>query len=91
MKIILRILAFPFIILIKLYQWIISPILGPKCRFTPSCSHYTLEALKKYGIFKGSWLGIKRISRCHPWGGHGYDPVPERGEARRAIAFVACE
>jgi len=76
MKIIFKILAFPFIVLIKLYQWIISPILGPKCRFTPSCSQYTLEALKKYGVFKGTWLGIKRISRCHPWGGHGYDPVP---------------
>lgn len=76
MKVVLKILAFPFIVLIKLYQWIISPILGPKCRFTPSCSQYTLEALKKYGVFKGTWLGIKRISRCHPWGGHGYDPVP---------------
>jgi len=76
MKAILRILSLPFIGLIKLYQWIISPILGPKCRFTPTCSHYTIEALKKHGLFKGSWLAIKRISRCHPWGGHGYDPVP---------------
>ncbi|MBS1668922.1 MAG: membrane protein insertion efficiency factor YidD [Bacteroidetes bacterium] len=76
MKAILRILSLPFIGLIKLYQWVISPILGPKCRFTPTCSHYTIEALKKYGLFKGSWLAIKRISRCHPWGGHGYDPVP---------------
>jgi len=76
MKGVLRILSFPFIFLIKIYQWIISPILGPKCRYTPTCSHYAVEALKKYGIFKGSWLAIKRISRCHPWGGHGYDPVP---------------
>jgi uncharacterized protein len=73
---ILQVLALPFIFLIKIYQWIISPILGPKCRFTPSCSHYGLEALKKYGIIKGTWLTIKRIARCHPWGGHGYDPVP---------------
>ncbi|MCU0388552.1 MAG: membrane protein insertion efficiency factor YidD [Chitinophagaceae bacterium] len=70
------ILAFPFIALIKIYQWIISPILGPKCRFTPTCSQYALEAFKKYGPFKGFWLALKRISRCHPWGGHGYDPVP---------------
>jgi hypothetical protein len=76
MKWILRAASFPFIALIKLYQWIISPILGPKCRFTPSCSNYALEALKKYGIFKGTWLTVKRISRCHPFGGHGYDPVP---------------
>lgn len=69
-------LALPFIALIKLYQLVISPILGPKCRFTPTCSHYGVEALKKHGIFRGTWLTIKRISRCHPWGGSGYDPVP---------------
>jgi putative membrane protein insertion efficiency factor len=73
---ILRVASLPFIAIIKLYQWIISPILGPKCRFTPSCSNYALEALRKYGIFKGTWLTVKRISRCHPFGGHGYDPVP---------------
>jgi putative membrane protein insertion efficiency factor len=76
MKTLLKILAFPFIVLIKLYQWILSPLLGPKCRFTPTCSNYALEAFKKYGLFKGFWLTVKRISRCHPLGGHGYDPVP---------------
>ncbi|HMK03594.1 MAG TPA: membrane protein insertion efficiency factor YidD [Ferruginibacter sp.] len=76
MKTIWQILSFPFIMLIKLYQWIISPWLGSKCRYTPSCSHYGIEALKKYGPVKGIWLTVKRISRCHPWGGHGYDPVP---------------
>jgi putative membrane protein insertion efficiency factor len=76
MKTLLRLLSFPFIALIKIYQWIISPILGPKCRFTPSCSQYALQAFKKYGVFKGFWLSIKRIGRCHPWGGHGYDPLP---------------
>lgn len=76
MKIILRILSLPFIALIKLYQWIVSPMLGPKCRFTPTCSQYAIEALKKHGVFKGLWLTVKRLSRCHPWGGHGYDPVP---------------
>lgn len=76
MKKLLPILSFPFIILIKLYQLIISPWLGSKCRYTPTCSHYGIEALKKYGPIKGLWLTIKRIARCHPWGGHGYDPVP---------------
>lgn len=77
MKIFLRILSLPFIAVIKLYQWIVSPMLGvSKCRFTPTCSQYGLEAFKKYGAFKGFWLTVKRISRCHPWGGHGYDPVP---------------
>jgi putative membrane protein insertion efficiency factor len=76
MKLLLRILSLPFIALIKLYQWIISPILGPKCRFTPTCSQYALEAFKKHGVFKGMWLTVRRLSRCHPWGGHGYDPVP---------------
>lgn len=72
----LKIIALPFIIIIKLYQLIISPLFPSSCRYTPTCSHYTLEALKKYGIIRGGWLGIKRISRCHPWGGSGYDPVP---------------
>lgn len=71
-----EILAAPFILAIKLYQWIISPWLGPKCRYTPTCSQYGIEALKKYGPVKGLWLTIKRVSRCHPWGGHGHDPVP---------------
>ena len=70
------ILGLPFIALIKIYQWIISPILGPKCRFTPTCSQYGIEALKKHGLFRGVWLTVKRIARCHPWGGSGYDPIP---------------
>jgi len=76
MKTVWQILSFPFIMIIKLYQWIISPWLGSKCRYTPTCSHYGIEALKKYGPIKGIWLTVKRISKCHPWGGQGYDPVP---------------
>jgi putative membrane protein insertion efficiency factor len=72
----LKILSMPFIWIIRGYQYIISPILGPKCRFTPTCSQYAIEALKKYGLVKGSWLSAKRIVRCNPWGGHGHDPVP---------------
>jgi len=62
--------------MIRWYQLYISPMTPPSCRYTPTCSQYTLEAIQKYGPIKGVWLGIKRISRCHPWGGHGYDPVP---------------
>lgn len=65
-----------FLGIIKFYQWGISPFIGPACRYHPTCSRYTAEAIRKYGPWKGSILGIKRISRCHPWGGHGYDPVP---------------
>lgn len=71
-----RILAWPFILLIRFYQIVISPWIGPKCRFTPTCSHYGIEALKKHGLFKGLWLTVRRVSRCHPWGDSGYDPVP---------------
>jgi putative membrane protein insertion efficiency factor len=70
------IFSYPFILLIRVYQYIISPALGPKCRFTPTCSQYAAEALKKHGIIKGGWLSIRRISRCRPGGGHGFDPVP---------------
>ena len=76
MKIIQKLIRLPFILLIKFYQYVISPAIGPKCRYTPTCSHYALEAINKYGVLKGMWLAIKRISRCHPWGGHGHDPVP---------------
>lgn len=75
-KIINRIFAFPFIFLIKFYQYVISPWLPNACRFNPTCSHYGLEAFKKHGLLKGFWLTVKRIARCHPWGGQGYDPVP---------------
>jgi len=71
-----RIFAFPFVLLIRIYQLFISPLLGPKCRFTPTCSQYALEAFKKYGPFKGFYLALRRIVKCHPWGGHGYDPIP---------------
>ncbi len=62
--------------LVYFYRYAISPLTPPSCRFTPTCSEYALEALTKYGLFKGGWLSIKRILRCHPWGGRGYDPVP---------------
>ena len=65
-----------FIYLVRFYQVAISPLKPPTCRYTPTCSQYTLEALQQYGFFKGGWLAIKRICSCHPWGGSGYDPVP---------------
>jgi putative membrane protein insertion efficiency factor len=71
-----KLLAKFFILIIRMYQYTISPLLPPSCRYVPSCSVYGIEALSKYGPFKGGWLTIKRISRCNPWGGSGYDPVP---------------
>ena len=65
-----------FILLIRIYQGAISPLLPPSCRYTPTCSQYGIEALKKYGPFKGGWLTLKRFLSCNPWGGSGYDPVP---------------
>lgn len=61
---------------IRFYQRFISPLLGPHCRYTPTCSQYAYEAISKYGFFKGGWLALKRILRCHPWHEGGYDPVP---------------
>ncbi|HUH26025.1 MAG TPA: membrane protein insertion efficiency factor YidD [Flavobacterium sp.] len=76
MELIKKIFIFPFVFLIRFYQLCISPFTPASCRFSPTCSQYTLEALKKHGLFKGSWLAIKRIASCHPWGKSGYDPVP---------------
>ena len=66
--------------LIRFYQVAISPWLGKNCRYQPTCSQYMLEALKVHGLYKGVFLGIKRILSCHPWGGSGYDPVPHKEE-----------
>ena len=66
----------PLIALVRGYQLAISPLLGSTCRFRPTCSHYMIEALRTHGPARGLWLGLRRIARCHPWGGHGYDPVP---------------
>lgn len=73
-----NIVSFPIILLVRIYQLIISPIFPPTCRYTPTCSSYMLEAVKIWGPLKGTWLGLKRISRCHPLGKHGYDPVPKK-------------
>lgn len=71
-----RVAAWPLIGLVRLYQLCISPFTPPSCRFVPTCSQYALEALRRYGPLKGMWLALKRLARCHSWGGSGYDPVP---------------
>jgi hypothetical protein len=63
-------------LLIRLYQWIVSPLIGPRCRFYPSCSNYAHEAIGRFGVLHGGWLAVKRIARCHPWHVGGLDPVP---------------
>ena len=63
---------------IKLYRYTLSPLLGPRCRFAPSCSEYAIEAISKHGVVRGTLLAAKRIGRCHPLGGSGYDPVPDK-------------
>lgn len=72
-----RLLAWPLIAIVVLYRLLISPWLGNHCRFHPSCSRYALDALRRHGAFQGAWLAARRISRCHPWGGTGHDPVPD--------------
>ncbi|MBN3860092.1 MAG: membrane protein insertion efficiency factor YidD [Neisseriaceae bacterium] len=64
--------------LIRFYQIAISPLFPPTCRYSPTCSQYAIESLRRFGFIQGGWLSIKRIMRCHPWGGHGYDPVPNK-------------
>ncbi len=67
---------------IRLYQLTLSPLIGAGCRYTPSCSQYMIDAILEWGPIKGIWLGIKRIVRCNPWGGHGHDPVPKKSASR---------
>ena len=75
-----KILIFPFVLLVRIYQTLISPLTPATCRYQPTCSYYTLEALKKHGLLKGGKLALKRIFSCHPWGGSGYDPVPDKDD-----------
>lgn len=73
-----KIIVYPFVLLIRGYQKFISPLTPSSCRYSPTCSHYAVEALEKHGLLKGGWLAIKRIASCNPWGGSGYDPVPPK-------------
>jgi len=75
-----NILTYPFVLLIKGYQLFISPLLPSSCRYTPTCSHYAVQALQTHGLLKGGWLAAKRIASCNPWGGSGYDPVPPKNK-----------
>lgn len=73
------------ILLVRGYQRILSPLKPPTCRFLPTCSAYAIEALQRHGAVKGGWLATRRICRCHPWGGHGYDPVPGDDDRQAVI------
>lgn len=73
-----QLITLPFVFLIRAYQTVLSPLLPSACRYTPTCSQYAIDALKAHGLLYGGWLGIKRIISCNPWGGSGYDPVPEK-------------
>ena len=72
-----KIIIFPIIVFIKFYQLFLSPIIGQNCRYLPTCSEYTIGCLQQFGLIKGIFLSIKRISKCHPWGNNGYDPIPD--------------
>ena len=73
-----KILIYPLIFIIKIYQFSFSPLIGKNCRYLPTCSEYAIESLKSYGLLRGSFFAIRRILKCHPFGGHGFDPIPKR-------------
>lgn len=73
-----KILIYPLIFIIKIYQFIFSPLIGKNCRYLPTCSEYAMESLKLHGLLRGSFFAIRRILKCHPFGGHGFDPIPKR-------------
>lgn len=76
--------------LIRIYQWTVSPLLGPACRFHPSCSNYALEAIERFGLARGAWLAVKRLGRCHPWNAGGFDPVPANNPPAARTLRAAC-
>lgn len=80
MELLKRILILPLLLIVKIYQYVISPISPASCRYSPTCSNYMIGALKEWGLLKGLYLGVKRILSCHPWGGQGFDPVPKKNK-----------
>ena len=84
-------LGWVFLGFIKFYQLFISPLLGPNCRFQPTCSAYAVEAIQRHGAFRGGYLSIRRILKCHPWGGFGYDPVPQSARDSAADSNDGCQ
>lgn len=80
MNLIRKIFTFILIGIVRIYQYGISPYFPDACRYQPTCSQYMIDSIKEWGILKGGWLGLKRIGSCHPWGGHGYDPVKKRNQ-----------
>ena len=73
-----KIFIYPLVFIIKIYQFIVSPLIGQNCRYLPTCSEYAIESLKLHGLLRGSFFAIRRILKCHPFGGHGFDPIPKR-------------
>jgi putative membrane protein insertion efficiency factor len=75
-----KVFANILIAIVRFYQLAISPLYPATCRYTPTCSQYMIEAIRLHGVLRGTWMGLRRISKCHPWGGSGYDPVPPKKE-----------
>ncbi len=69
--------------MVRAYQWLLSPVMAPSCRYLPTCSEYAIESLRTHGPLRGTWLALRRIARCHPWGGSGHDPVPPPARGAR--------
>ena len=78
MKYITKFFTYILIAIVRVYQYGISPYFPDSCRYQPTCSQYMIDAIKEWGIIKGGWMGLKRLSKCHPWGGHGWDPVKKK-------------
>lgn len=76
-----RFAAWPLIAMVRLYRWVLSPLIGPRCRFDPTCSRYALAVLESHGLWRGSWLAVRRVARCHPFHPGGYDPPPPARDA----------
>lgn len=83
------IFKYTVLVIVYFYRFAISPLTPASCRHTPTCSAYMVEAIKIYGPFKGTWLGLKRLSKCHPWGTHGYDPVPPKDSLKKHYKHIS--